>query len=37
VVYTLISLLPVLRIVVEFTELKATAARIEDDDPRIQP
>lgn len=35
--YTLASLIPVLRMVVEFTELRATAALIDDDDPRIQP
>lgn len=37
VVYTIASLIPVLRILVEFTELKATAALIADDDARIQP
>jgi hypothetical protein len=37
VVYTIVSLIPVLRMIVEFTDLKATAARIDDDDPRIQP
>jgi hypothetical protein len=36
-VYAIVSLIPVLRMIVEFTDLKATAALIKDDDPSIQP
>lgn len=37
VMYTIASLIPVLRMIVELTDLKAAAALIADDDPRLDP